>query len=192
MFIFFKSTLLRCWIIIFSLNSIALLASEKYGSPNKNAPKELQLFSFLVGKHICQGTKLKKDLTKEQFKAIWTGRYSMEGYVIEDEFKIQSDDDTVTRLGTNYRAYNSKNKQWQLRWFDALEPSWTELAKKETGGVVKSEKDISFLMIDDDVHFKIRFVNINEKSFTWLGELSLDGGNKWFMDYERIDCSRVE
>ena len=169
-----------------------LLAKEKYGSLNKAAPQELKLFSFLVGKHHCRGIKLNKDRTKTKFEATWTGRYSMDGYVIEDEFRIQSKNGEVTRLGTNYRAYNSENKQWQLRWFDALSPSWTNLAKPEDGGVNTDNDEISFMIIDDDVHFKIRFINVTNNSFTWLGELSLDKGENWHLDYERIDCTRVE
>src|SRR6266853_2516583 len=64
------------------------LDEREYGKPNPNAPPELSRFSFLIGKWRCDAKLKGEDGTWKDLKGAWEGRYILDGYAIEDEFRM--------------------------------------------------------------------------------------------------------
>ena len=90
-----------------------------YGNPNHNAPHELSQFGFLIGKWRCDVQTVAEDGALATFKAIWLGRYILDGYVIADEYRMMDRSGQLVMLGSNYRSYNVKTNTWVMKWHEA-------------------------------------------------------------------------
>jgi hypothetical protein len=159
---------------------------QEYGKPSPNAPPELSRFAFLIGKWHGDA-KLKRDeKTWENLKATWEGRYILDGYAVADEYRMTTAAGKLMVLGTNFRAYDSAKKAWNIKWLNALAGTWLDLGPEELGGVKADEKAITYLMKEDSggksaaahVFTRATYTNFSGNHFTWRGERSNDR-RKW-------------
>jgi hypothetical protein len=151
---------------------------QDYGSPNPNAPRELSHFSFLAGKWRGEVQLKRDDGTSESLNAWWEGRYILDGYAIEDEYRMTTAAGELLVLGMNFRAYDAKKKVWNLKWLNALAGTWTDLGPEELGGVVADGNMISLVMkepMGEHALTRATYSNISADHFTWRGERSNDG-----------------
>lgn len=161
-------------------------------APNPDAPAELSLFDFLVGKWHCEGIYKADDGQEHEFQATWTGHYILDGYAIADEYRMLGPDGKPVMLGQNFRAYNRAHGAWRMRWLDALKGDWIELAPERLGGVEAGDGYITFKTRGDDETIKrIRFSDISEDSFTWTSDQSKDGGETWRESVAVIKARRI-
>jgi hypothetical protein len=152
-----------------------------YGKPNADAPGELSQFAFLVGKWRGEAKLKREDGTWENLKALWEGRYILDGYAIADEYRMMTPAGELLVLGMNFRSYDAKKKAWNLRWLDALAGTWTDLGPAELGGVAADAKAISYRMkepVAQHALTRATYTNISADHFTWRGERS-DDGKTW-------------
>jgi hypothetical protein len=161
-------------------------SKQDYGKRNPNAPAALSRFAFLIGKWHGDA-KLKRDeQIWENLKVTWEGRYILDGYAIADEYRMTTAAGELMVLGTNFRAYDSTKKAWNIKWLNALAGTWVELGPQELGGVKADENAITYLMKEDrggksaaaHVFTRATYTNISENHFTWRGERSHDR-KKW-------------
>ena len=151
---------------------------HEYGKPNSNAPTELSQFAFLVGKWRGEAKLKREDGTWENLKAIWEGRYILDGYAIADEYRMTTAAGELMVLGINLRSYDAKKKTWNLKWLNALTGTWTDLGPEELGGVVADGKAISYRMKEPVARHALTratYTNISPDHFTWQGDRSNDG-----------------
>jgi hypothetical protein len=128
-------------------NSQTMQRNEpEYGKPNPKAPQELSHFAFLVGKWHGEAKLKREDGTSENLKALWEGRYILDGYAIVDEYRMMTPAGELLVLGINLRSYDAKKKAWNLKWLNALAGTWTDLGPEELGGVEADGKAISYLI----------------------------------------------
>jgi hypothetical protein len=116
---------------------------QEYAKPNPDAPPELYRFAFLIGTWRCEGNLKREDGTWESLRAIWEGRYILDGYAIADEYRMTTLAGELLVLGINMRTYDSKKKAWNMKWLNALAGTWVNLGPEELGGVTADEKAIS-------------------------------------------------
>jgi len=151
---------------------------EVYGKPNPKAPPELSRFAFLIGKWRCDANLTRDDGTREDLKATWEGRYILDGYAIEDEFRMTTTAGKPVVLGMNFRTYDARKRAWNLKWLNALAGTWVDLGSEELGGVRADEKTISYSMkepVARHAFTRAAYTNISTDHFTWRGERSNDG-----------------
>ena len=151
---------------------------HEYGKPNPNAPQELSQFAFLVGKWRGEAKLKREDGTWENLKALWEGRYILEGYAIADEYRMTTPTGELLVLGINLRSYDAKKKAWNLKWLNALAGTWTDLGPEELGGVVVDGKTISYRMkepVAQHAFTRATYTDISADHFIWQGDRSNDG-----------------
>ncbi|HJT72225.1 MAG TPA: hypothetical protein VJ731_18645 [Terriglobales bacterium] len=151
---------------------------EDYGKPNPNAPQELSRFAFLVGKWSGEAKLKLEDGTSESLKAVWDGRYILDGYAIADEYRMTTPAGELLVLGINLRSYDPRKKAWNLKWLNALTGTWTDLGPEELGGVLADGNAISYLMkepVAGHAFTRATYTNMSPGHFTWQGDRSDDG-----------------
>lgn len=174
---------------------------QNYGSPNRNAPRELSQFAFLIGTWQCESKLKGPDGEYRTFPATWVARYILDGYVIADEFRQLGPAGEVAQLGQSLRSYNTDQKAWIIKWLDALDSTWLELGPEDLGGVRVQGGVITYQhrrprgrvgrLFPLQSLFRLSFSNISEDHFTWRAELSTDGGETW-AEVQVIEASRVK
>ncbi|MGC1380222.1 MAG: hypothetical protein WA814_04280 [Candidatus Baltobacteraceae bacterium] len=143
---------------------------------NRNAP-ELALFAFLIGSWRCDARVLAADGSSQHFPATWLGRYILDGYAIADEYRMTNASGETIVLGANLRSYDSAKGRWNIRWLNALDGSWLDLASKELGGVRVDGRSVSYIFREPMVgHAFTRATHTSHSAthFTWRGEQSDD------------------
>jgi len=156
-------------------------SQQEYGKLNASAPQELSQFAFLVGKWRGEARLKREDGTWENLKALWEGRYILDGYAIADEYRMMKPAGELLVLGLNLRSYDAKKKAWNLKWLNALTGTWTDLGSEQLGGVTADGKAISYRMkepVARHAFTRATYTNISKDHFTWQGDRS-DDGKTW-------------
>jgi hypothetical protein len=162
-----------------------LRVAQEYGKANPHAPPELSRFAFLIGKWHGPAKLLSDDGTREELQTTWEGRYVLDGYAIADEYRMRSPAGELLVLGMNFRAYDLKQKTWNMKWLNALGGTWVDLGSEEQGGVKADEKEITYIIREPvatqpDAYLRAHlftratYTNVSESHFTWRGERSND------------------
>ncbi len=160
-----KSHLL-CFLLVFIQCSVT-----KYGTQHPSAPEQTKQFGQLVGKWNCISEDLAQDGTWQTSKAIWTFKYTLDGFAIEDIWFERANDKTNNTAtlgrdftGINYRIYNPQFNNWQCVWLDnranTMSAVWT----------AEQEND-QIRMHDGTGNWHIIFFNITSNRFDWKYEV---------------------
>jgi hypothetical protein len=167
---------------------------NEYGNPNPKAPPELSQFAFLIGKWRCDVRTKGEDGTWQSYRAIWVGRYVLDGYVIADEYRMTNQQGELIVQGMNFRSYSAEKKTWIMRWLNARDSVWLELGPERLGGVRVTPKIITFNLIDTfapEALSRVTFSNMSASHFTWSEDKSLDQGKTW-SEFVVIEAHRTE
>jgi hypothetical protein len=164
---------------------------QNYGKPNPNAPEKLSRFAFLIGKWAGQAKLKGEDGHVDTLDVTWEGRYILDGYAIEDEYRMATPSGELIVLGMNFRAYDPKKNTWNMKWLNALTGTWVDLGSEELGGFHIDAKEISYIIKEtagDHAFTRATYTNIDANHFTWLGEKSSD--NKTWQEFLLVDLHR--
>jgi hypothetical protein len=151
---------------------------NNFGKINPNAPPALSQFAFLIGRWRCEATITLDNGESQDYEAAWIGRYILDGYVITDEFGMALPAGETIVLGMNFRAYDSAQQQWNIKWLNALTGRWTDLGPGELGGVQFDGHSIVYAFKEPQAghaYTRATYTNISDSHFTWRGEKSGDG-----------------
>jgi hypothetical protein len=166
---------------------------EQVVSRNPGANPELARFAFLIGTWRCDARLKREDGSWETLPATWIGRYVLDGYVIMDEFRMTRPTRELIVLGVNIRTYDLTKGAWNLRWLNALDGTWTDLAPAEFGGIRMDGQSISYCFKEPvATHSLTRatYLNISAGHFTWRGERSSDG--KLWDEFMVVEAQRSD
>ena len=170
-------------------------AKQQFGKINPNAPEELIRFGFLVGSWRFEAKVKMPDGQSHPFQGTWLGRYILDGYAIADEYRMTDASGKLLVLGLNLRAYDARNRTWNIKWLNALTGTWMDLTPSELGGVTYDGQSISYAFKElapvDAMHAYTRatYTSTTGTHFTWMGEKSTDG-NIW-NEFMVVNCHRV-
>jgi hypothetical protein len=154
---------------------------QEFGNLNPNAPAALSQFSFLIGRWRCEAKVRSANGEWQTFRAMWLGRFILEGYAIADEYRMTSSSGELIVLGMNFRAYDATKQIWSIKWLNALAGTWVDLGSEELGGVRFDGQSIIYAFKEPmaaHAYTRATYTNISKTHFTWRGEKS-DGGNAW-------------
>ena len=165
--------------------------TDPLGKQNPNAPRELSRFAFLIGNWRCKAKAQLSTGEWQTFQATWRGRYILDGYAIEDEYRMTDSSGKLIVLGTNFRVYDGARKMWNIKWLHALSGTWVDLGPETLGGVTVRGQSIIYSFQEPMAgHALTRatYTNISRTLFTWKGERSDDG--KAWTEFMMLDARR--
>ena len=169
------------------------LDERVYGKLNPKARAEISRFAFLLGRWRCEANVRLDNGEWQRFQAVWFGRFILDGYVIEDEYRMTGSQGELIVLGMNYRVYDASKQIWNIKWLDALTGTWTDLGPEELGGVRFDGRSVTYAFKEPMVNHaytRATYTNISETHFTWRGEGSDDG--KTWSEFMVIEAYRSE
>lgn len=165
---------------------------QEFGKLNPKAPAALSHFAFLIGRWKCEARLKSPNGNWQTFHATWLGRFILDGYAIEDQYRMTDPTGEVVVLGMNFRTYDTAKQLWHIKWLNALLGTWTDLGSEEFGGVTITEHSVSYSFrepVAAQAYTRATYTNISKAHFTWLGEKSDDG--KTWSDFMVVGCHRT-
>ena len=138
-----------------------------FGLLNPDAPKETADYAELIGECDCKSISKNKDGEwATPVDMVWRFKYIMNGIGVQDE-TIKSD----FKNSGSIRQYNKDSAQWYVHYYTnvsavSILPSWSGSARK--GNEINLYKDQT-APNGMAGNYKIRFYDISEKGFKWLG-----------------------
>lgn len=172
-------------LILLILSLVTLTFSQMFDKPNKNAPKELSQFQFMVGNWEGKRQVLTRNGYKET-PVKMNAYYTYNGYGFHDNWF----DDGVF-WGTTMRIIDPKTKKWKNNSYNNKRTQdWSSLFEMEyiKEGVFHRENKWSKRYNLD----RIRIEKISKDHFIWHVDLSSDNGKTWEIKNSAImDMNRV-
>jgi hypothetical protein len=87
---------------------------QEFGQPNPNAPAALSRFASLIGRWRCDAKVRSANREWQTFRAMWLGRFILDGYAIADEYRMTGSSGELIVLGMNIRTYDAPNRSGTL------------------------------------------------------------------------------
>ena len=178
------------WIALLLSASLCAQA-EDCGARHPDAPSELLQFGFLIGPWDCEIDWLRLDGTRSQGRGTWTGRWMMDGWAIQDDFRGGFYEGFVA---TTFRAWDAQEKGWRGYWLDGRSGRWSRpLVQEKAGRGLRLRTSTAFRDTEGqrvEVELRYHFHEIADRAFSWRQDSSLDGGATWREGTMKIECSR--
>jgi hypothetical protein len=161
-------------------------AITTYGERNPEAPAELDLFSFLVGK--WSGRKRLADGNDAEWT--WIGRYVLNGMAIADELHASADGKQY--LGITIRHFDPNHDSWIVEFLN-VSNSFLRRQVNASSGSVSREVD-SVVVISEDAQTRIRerYRLVDQNQFTYTLDQSQDAGRSWDPVSIEMTMTRLE
>lgn len=179
-----------------------LANSDEYpfGKKHELAPGEIEHIGKLAGMWYCDVFINKNGSWVKGKPAIWTFKYTLDGFAIEDLWykTLENSPPFVQSLGhdfsgVNVRLYDPYSKEWKAMWFTNAITSDTTNTLVNTYTATSTDEE--FVMMRDDLRgaqrAKITFHNMQEKYFDWKNEVSSDSGKTWKVSF-RIEGRKIK
>jgi hypothetical protein len=163
-------------------------AITTYGEKNPEAPAELDLFSFLVGK--WSGASKTRLADGNHAEWTWIGRYVLNGMAIADELHASADGKQY--LGITLRQFGTEHEAWIVEFLN-VSNSFLRRQVSPTSGSVSREAD-TVVVISEDAQTRIRerYRLVDQNHFTYTLDLSQDAGRSWDPVSIEMTMTRVE
>jgi hypothetical protein len=164
----------------------------KYGERNPQAPPELDLFSFFIGKWTGNGRTRMADGSHVEWEGMtWIGRYILDGMAIADEGHAPGPDGKMY-LGISLRHYDTKRKSWIIEYLNVTNSFLRRQVNPGSGSV--SQDGDTVIVISEDGQTRIReFYRVVDRSrFIFSTDMSRDEGRSWEPIWVEMTMTRAE
>jgi hypothetical protein len=180
-----------CGIGVVSHAQTARPAITTYGERNANAPKELDIFSFLIGKWEGTGTTKLADGTTAEFTLTWIGRYVLDGMAIADEGHSTFPDGRPA-LGISLRQYDESKKAWIVEFLNVSNSFLRRQVNADSGSVTIDGNAVVIVSEAPDMWGRETYRVESPDLFTYSIDFSNDGGRTWGEPQIEMRLSRKE
>ena len=140
-----------------------------HGRPNPDAPGALADFAFMIGSFACHDARRLPDGRMQEFDAVWSARYFLNGHAIQDQYWAQG------FYTSNIRQFDEGAGVWRVHYVS--EPGFTTGVWSGTreGGTITLTREIP--QADGSVIVsRLTFSDISDGGFDWRGESVLPDG----------------
>ena len=168
-------------------------AITTYGERNPQAPDELDLFSFLVGKWDGSGrTRLADGSWTQSVGVTWIGRYVLNGMAIADEGHSPGPDGKPY-LGISLRYFDTNNDSWIVEFLN-VSSSFLRRQVNPRSGFVRQDADGIHVIAEDEApaQFRETYRVLDQNHWTYTADTSPDGGRTWGPVLYEMTFTRVE
>jgi hypothetical protein len=167
-------------------------AITTYGERNAQAPSQLRMFSFLVGKWQGAGKTRLANGSYAQFSGVtWIGRYVLNGMAIADEFHA-STPDGKSYLGISLRQFDATHKSWIIEYLNVTNSFLRRQVNPLSGSVTLDAGTVVVISGDGPAKFRESYRVTDKGHFTYSADTSRDGGRSWDPTSIQISMVRVE
>jgi hypothetical protein len=166
-----------------------------YGERNQNAPKELDVFSFIIGTWEGKGKVKLDDGRVEEYTVTWIGRYILDGTAIADECHGQAPDGSPY-LGINLRQYDRNRGTWTIEWLNVSFSFLRRLVNSRTGSVTVHGRTVTVASESPGTSIRElyheRYEVEDGDNWVFRVDRSNDGGKNWNEGEVEIRFHRVK
>jgi hypothetical protein len=166
-------------------------AITPYGQKNAQAPTQLDLFSFLVGKWKGTGKTKAADGSPVQFEVTWIGRYILNGMAIADELHSLAPDGSPY-LGIGIRHFDAKQNAWIVEYLNVSNSFLRRQVNPQSGSVSVAADTVVVISEDGQLRIREHYRVADPNRFTYSMDLSRDGGQTWDPPTLEIPMERVD
>jgi hypothetical protein len=167
-------------------------AITTYGQRNADAPRELDAFSFLIGKWEGGGKTKTADGNIVEFGGVtWIGRYVLDGMVIADEGHAAAPDGSPF-FGISFRQYDTIKKAWVVEYLNVSNSFLRRQVNARSGSVTVDGKTVVVIAEAPDMWGRETYRVDSHDHFTYRLDLSTDGGRTWNVGQIEMNFSRKE
>ncbi len=167
-------------------NVFHILPVLRADAPHPNYADKLALFGWLIGVWKLD-IKFFNEAGDLIFHAPgeWAFSWILDGRAIQDVITYPPLDDASKtapgerRTGTTLRYYDAKTDAWRALFLGATSSVFFQLTAKSVGSDILLEGTE-----DDGTMNRWLFTEITPNSFHWIGKVSTDGGESWWMVQE--------
>jgi len=152
-------------------------STTTYGEKHASAPKELDVFLFLIGKWQGTGKARLPDGTVAQFGVSWIGRYILDGTAIADEGHATYPDGRPC-LGISVRQYDAGRKTWIVEFLNVSESFLRKQVNGRSGSVEVDGKDVR-VVTEGSTRSREHYIVLDQDNWIYRMDLSTDGGRSW-------------
>jgi hypothetical protein len=149
-----------------------------YGEKNSHAPGQLSLFSFLVGKWQGAGKTRLPDGSQARFELTWIGRYILDGMAIADEIHSLGPDGKPY-LGISFRHFDAQHDAWIIEYLNVSNSFIRRQVNSRSGSVSQDAATIVVISENGPTKIRERYRLADRNHFTYITDLSRDGGRRW-------------
>jgi hypothetical protein len=166
-------------------------AITTYGRRNAQAPGQLDLFSFLVGKWKGTGKTRLPDGSHARFELTWLGRYIVNGMAIADEIHSLGPDGSPY-LGISIRHFDTKHDSWIIEYLNVSGSFLRRQVNPQSGSVRLDDGAIVIISEDAQTQIRENYRVADQHHFTYSTDMSRDGGGSWDTVLVEMTMTRVE
>jgi hypothetical protein len=149
-----------------------------YGERSPRAPRELDVFAFLIGKWEGRGRTRLPNGKVAEYPVAWVGRYILDGTVIADEAHGPYPDGTPS-LGITFRQYDQSRKTWVIEFLNVSESFLRRQVHRGTGSVSVSGRTVTVTSGSPGTIFREHYVVPDADNWVYRLDSSNDGGRSW-------------
>ncbi len=188
-----KSIILLPIILLFSYPLVAqynysVSEENPFGKLNPNSAAEVSDYEMLIGESNCISTSRAPDQTwNPEVKMLWRFKYIMNGMAVQDE--------TLKEDGIHsgsIRQFNADSSTWYVHYFTSGSvpsrfPVWKG-GKNDDDEIILYNRQAA--PNGADGFYKIRFFDITESSFEWIGTWVNTNETVQFPTW-KISCQKI-
>lgn len=153
-------------------------AVSPYGELSPDAPEELRLFSFLIGKWEGKGRTELPDGEFAEYELTWIGRYILDGMAIADELHAPFPDGSPG-LGITIRHFDQTTNGWIIEFVN-VSGSFIRRQVNSRYGAVEIDGDTITVVSEDGASMsREHYALIGDSKFSYTMDISSDGGVTW-------------
>ena len=149
-----------------------------YGERSPRAPRELDVFAFLIGKWDGRGRTRLPDGKVAEYPVAWVGRYILDGMAIADEGHGPYPDGTPF-LGITLRQYDQSRKTWVIEFLNVSESFLRRQVHQGTGSVAVSGRTVTVTSESPGIIVREHYVVPDADNWIYRLDSSNDGGRSW-------------
>jgi len=152
--------------------------SNIYGERSARAPRELDVFAFLIGKWEGTGKTRLPDGKVAEYPVAWIGRYILDGTAIADEVHAPYPDGRPA-LGITFRQYDQSRQTWVIEFLNVSESFLRRQVHHGTGSVAVSGGTVTVASESPGVVVREHYVVPDADNWIYRLDYSKDGGRSW-------------
>lgn len=166
-------------------------AVTPYGAESPDAPPELRLFSFLVGR--WEGTERAPlaDGTVGEVKSTWIGRYILDGMAIAHELHAEASDGSSYR-GMSFFYFDPASRAWTVEFLNITGSFLRRQVDRRSGAVTQEGNAIVVTDTHGERVAREEYRLTGEDRFSYALLMSDDGGKTWGKPAYQYTLTRTE
>jgi hypothetical protein len=149
-----------------------------YGARSPRAPRELDVFAFLIGSWEGRGRTRRPDGTFAEYPVTWIGRYILDGTAIADEAHGPYPDGRPF-VGISFRQYDRSRRTWVIEFLNIPDSFLRRQVRQGIGGVAVHDRTVTVSSESPGVLVRERYVVQDADHWTYRLDSSADGGRNW-------------